>query len=682
MKKVVLSVLLFVILVSSVGAQDRNDHYVTNQKPLVAQKYTALPLGTIKPKGMLREMLEIQRDGLTGNIDSVYSVVCGDNNGWLGGTGDGWERGPYWVDGLVPLAYILDDQMLKEKAEKWINWSIDNQREDGYFGPRPLPEGYTKIKGTQQGQREDWWPKMVMLKAIQQYYTATNDQRAIDMLTKYFKYQLKELPKRPLDHEDFAYWANRRGGDNLQVVYWLYNITGDKFLLKLGELIQSQTYNWAKSFSDHSFRRMNPLPTSYDGKPFHCVNVAQGVKAPAIYYQQSGDMFYLNSIKEGLKAIKETHGFVTGMYGGDEHMHGNDPTQGSELCSAVELMFSLESVLPISGDVYYADYLEKLAYNVLPTQHTDDFMAKQYFQQTNQVQVTDHNRNFFHDVSCRLVFGTTSGYPCCLTNMHQGWPKFVQNLWYATPDNGLAALVYGESVVTAKVAKGTEVSMEMKTKYPFDDVIEVSYLSDASVKFPLHLRVPAWCAAPKLKVNGAVVDVKAANGIVVLNRTWSKDDKVTLQLPMEVKLSKWCENSIGVERGPLVYALKVGETWIETKRSRALENKSGGGYEDPFFEVHPTTPWNYGLNDNIKPEDFEFVKLKQPADMPWNLLGAPIALKVKAKRLEYWKLENHSAGKILVSGNPSRTLNTPLEEITLIPYGCTTLRVAQFPGWK
>ncbi len=676
MKKIMLSVLLATVTMSAtLEAKGRNDHYVTNQRPLVAQKYTALPLGAIKPKGILLKNLELQRDGLTGKLDSVYSIVCGDNNGWLGGTGDGWERGPYWIDGLVPLAYILDDAELKAKAQKWIDWSIDNQMANGYFGPRPLPKGYKKIKGTQQGQRDDWWPKMVMLKAIQQYYTATEDVRALDLMTRYFQYMYEELPNRPLNHVDFAYWAERRGGDNLQVVYWLYNITGDKFLLKLGEMIQSQTYDWATTFTDNSFRQMNPLPR------FHCVNVAQGVKAPAIYYQQSGDEFYLNAVKEGLEALKSTHGFVTGMYGGDELLHGNNPTQGSELCTATELMFSLESVLPISGDIYYADYLEKVAYNVLPTQYTDDFMAKQYYQQTNQVLVTDHGRNFFHDLNARLVYGTTSGYPCCLTNMHQGWPKFVQNLWYATPDNGLAALVYGESVVTAKVAKGTEVSMEMTTKYPFDETIEVSYLTNEVVKFPLHLRIPAWCMQPKMTVNGEQVEVAAHNGIVVLDRIWSKDDKVTLQFPMEVRLSNWFENSIGVERGPLVYALKVGEAWIETQRSRAYERADGAGYEDPFWEVHSTTPWNYALKKEIKPADFKFVELKEVGDMPWNLIGAPVALKVKAKRIAEWTLESYSAGLMKIPSRPQRYPHAPETEITLIPYGCTTLRIAQFPAW-
>jgi len=436
-KSCVLFMIAFLTL-SSFAKDKRNAFYVTNQLPLVAQPYTALPLGAIKPKGMLLKMLELQRDGASGHLDSIYSLVCGDNNGWLGGTGDGWERGPYWIDGLVPLAYQLNDPTLKAKAQKWIEWSIKNQREDGYFGPKPLPEGYLNIPGTQQDKREDWWPKMVMLKVFQQYYTATQDKRIIEALTKYFRYQLKTLPQYELGH--WTFWGSQRGGDNLAIVYWLYNITKDKFLLDLAEIIHKQTFNWTEIYSGDVIRRLNPLPE------LHCVNVAQGLKEPIIYYQQHQEQKYLDAVKKGLSALKDTHGFVNGMYGGDETLHGNDPTQGSELCSAVEMMFCFESILPITGDVYYADYLEKIAYNVLPTQISDNFMRKQYFQQVNQVQCTDEERNFFDDKNGRIVFGTTTGYPCCITNMHQGWPKFVQNLWYATADGS-------DDIIVGKVIK-------------------------------------------------------------------------------------------------------------------------------------------------------------------------------------------------------------------------------------
>ena len=111
-------------------------------------------------------------------------------NNWLGGDGDQWEQGPYWIDGLLPLAYILDDQNLKEKIQPWIEWTLNSQRADGYFGPET---NYSNEPGLQRNNCDDWWPCMVMLKILQQYYSAKGDNRVITLMEKYFRFQIQDF---------------------------------------------------------------------------------------------------------------------------------------------------------------------------------------------------------------------------------------------------------------------------------------------------------------------------------------------------------------------------------------------------------------------------------------------------------------------------------------------------------
>lgn len=423
--------------------------YLNNRTPLKPNPYLELPLGAIKPKGWLEEQLRRMAAGLTGTLDEIYPEVVGPRNGWLGGDGDGWERGPYWIDGLLPLAYILDDEQLKLKVQPWIEWTLSNQTEEGYIGPVPFQQEPVKEAGLQRGMRKDWWPKMVMLKILQQYYSATGDARVIEVLTRYFQYQLRELPKRPLDH--LSLWANRRGGDNLMVVYWLYNITGDKFLLELGEILREQTFPWTTVFLNEenyedpkevwhyaTLKRypfdsteIRALTVSKIGG-LHTVNFAQGLKQPLVYYQKDADEKHLRAVKKALMDIRKYHGQAQGMYGGDEPLHGRNPVQGIEFCAISEEMFSLETMIKITGDMEFADLLEKITYNALPAQASDDYSSRQYFQAANQIEISDRVDPAFQNhthTGTDFVFGTLSGYPCCTTNMHQSWPKFVQNLF-------------------------------------------------------------------------------------------------------------------------------------------------------------------------------------------------------------------------------------------------------------
>ena len=141
---------------------------VASRQPLHVEAFAPLPLGAVRPGGWLKRQLQIQADGLTGHLDEFWADV-GNNSGWLGGTGESWERGPYFVDGLVPLAYLLQDQRLIAKARPWIEWTLTHQDPDGRMGP---------------AKNTDWWPNMVMLKALTQYQEATGDPRVVPFMQK------------------------------------------------------------------------------------------------------------------------------------------------------------------------------------------------------------------------------------------------------------------------------------------------------------------------------------------------------------------------------------------------------------------------------------------------------------------------------------------------------------------
>ena len=635
---------------------------VFNRAPLLGGDYAQLPLGSVKADGWLQDQLRRQADGLTGHLDELYPEVVGDNNAWLGGDGDTWERGPYWIDGLLPLAYLLDDEALIAKAGRWVRAMLDSATPEGYFGNGT---DHPYIEGLQRGKSHDWWPKMVALKILQQYYEASQDRRALEVLDGYFRYQLANLEKTPLGH--WSFWAEWRAADNLNVLYWLYDQTGEDYLLQLAELIHGQAVDFSSMFWDGGvFRTQNSI---------HCVNLAQGFKTPVVWWQQSHDERDLQAPKKALEHIRTTIGWPTGLWAGDELLHFGDPARGSELCTAVEMMYSLEEMLRITGDTEWAGLLERVAYNALPTQATDSYDARQYYQQLNQIACTRGRRSFVTEhYGTDNVFGLLNGYPCCTCNMHQGWPKFTRNLWLATREGGLAAMVYGPCTVKAKLG-GAMVEIKEDTFYPFDGRIVLSVgISGAcrKARFPLELRIPSWCSEATVTVNGKPVRA-AGGGKLKIEETWKDGDTVVLDFPMSVTTSRWYDNSTVVERGPLVYALKMDEKWSVKEFEGADREKYGPSY----YEVVSDSPWNYGM----RARDMVFQLVDQRSydgAYPWNVENAPVMLRAKAVVLPDWKACNGSVGPIpYFTEDGDDTAGDAW--IELIPYGCTTLRIAAFP---
>lgn len=653
-----------------------------NKKPVqdhtfVKPKYTEVALGAIQPNGWLRDQLQTMLAGTTGHLDEVYPKVKNDN-GWLGGKGDSWEETPYWLDGAVPLAWQLDNAVLKQKVLKYINWVLEHQRPSGYFGAITNAEREGKQVDAQHPENgDDWWPKMVMLKVMQQYYSASGDKRVISFMEKYFDYQKAALQKIGIGK--WTEWATSRGHDNAMMAQWLYTLNGDKSLLDLAELIQKQCFPWSELLSNRNWV-IGAATQQNDANWMnrHGVNVGMALKTPAIDYQRTGDVSYLKGLKTGFRDLMTLHGLPMGVFSADEDLHGNLPTQGVELCATVEAMYSLEKIIQITGDAEYMDALERMTFNALPPQTTDDFNNKQYFQIANQVQISRGVFDFSlpFDRQMNNVLGMRSGYTCCLANMHQGWTKYTQSLWFKTENNGLAALVYAPNVLKTKIGQ-QEVTINENTNYPFEDEISFEFSTKKAVGFPLELRIPVWCREARISINGVEVQTAKGGTIVSLSQNWKNKDKVTLKLPMQLTTSNWGRNSRAIERGPLVYALKLEERW----------EKGNEKDEGDYFSVFPKSDWNYGLLESIVKDPSKNLQVKiKPLQTKfvWNLQNAPIEITAIGKKIPAWKVVDGVARQPVTdrTGIYKGEVDAGAETFTLVPFGFTKVRIVAFPVVK
>jgi hypothetical protein len=259
---------------------------------------------------------------------------------------------------------------------------------------------------------------------------------------------------------------------------------------------------------------------------------------------------------------------------------------------------------------------------------------------------------------------------CCQHNSGHAWPYFTEHLWYAAPGNGLAAYMYGPCVVTAKVADGADIRINEKTRYPFEEQIELNITLSKRAQFPLYFRIPEWCEDASITLNDIKSRLKFPAGkMAKIDRTWKSGDKLILNFPMKIAVGEWTKNhgTVSVERGPLTYSLYIKEDY----------KRSGGTDAWPAWDIFPASPWNYGLSEP-KASTIKVVQKPWPADdQPFRADAAPIQLQAKAHRIPNWTLDSKGAVHEVID-QPVKS-KEPEETITLIPMGAARLRITAFP---
>ena len=523
---------------SSVDRPDtsvRNVNYVSGRDPLVTRSFIKLPVGSVRPEGWVRCYLELQRDGLTGHLGEISKWLDKEDNAWLVPGGSmGWEEVPYWLKGYGNMAYILGDEDMIAGTKMWIEGALSSRRDDGFFGPVNVRNGKPEL-----------WSQMIMLWCLQSYYEYSGDERVIDLMTGFFRWELS-LPDE-IFLED--YWENSRGGDNLLSVLWLYDRTGEEFLLELAEKLHRNTADWTQPSS---------LPN------WHNVNIAEGFREPAEYYMLTGDSTMLAAAYNVHNLVRRTFGQVPGgMFGADENarMGYIDPRQGVETCGMVEQMASDEIMLRMTGDPFWAEHCEEAAFNSYPAAVMPDFKALRYITCPNHT-VSDA-KDYHPAIENRGPYLAMNPFSsrCCQHNHAFGWPYFAEHLILATQDNGVAAAIYSACNATVKVADGKEITLREETRYPFEEDILFTVEAEQDVRFPFYFRIPSWAEGVEVAVNGKTVGTAPQAGkYLKIDRVWKDGDSVSLSFPMSLTMRRWQVNrgSVSVNYGPLTLSLKIG----------------------------------------------------------------------------------------------------------------------------
>lgn len=673
MKTTIISILFFISV--SLSAQIQNPNYANNREPLLKTKYVKLPLGAVKPQGWLRDQLVVQANGLTGHLNEVWGIA--QTSGWKGDVGANvlpeccFPRFvPRWLEGLVPLAYQLDDKRLIDLSNQYMGY-IMTVEDPAKVTPSTVAWGH-------------------LGRVLQGYYEATGDERAIKLCRRILEYT-----DNVKDVKSNAITSPARLGMLLGFSWWGYNKSGNEEILNIVERsTRKNVEDWKDYYINFKDKDVT-AKANYLDKPEdmgrHGVDVAQAIQYPVSYYLMSKDESYVNSVFKGLDNMDEFDGQVNGRWTADEYLAGLKPTQGTELCVITESVYSLTKNFEALGDVSFADRMERMIFNAMPGTCTGDMWSHQYDQLANQISASNDKDRLYHKNSTDAnVFGFSPQYACCLSNMHSAFPRYVENMWMASNDNGLVAATYGPCIVKAKVGNNIDATISEETNYPFSDVITFKVNPAQTTNFPIYFRIPSWAENAELTVAGKAI--KNAKGTMCkVERAWKAGDVVTLKLNNKVRTEKHFNNSASVVWGSLDFVLKIGESYrkVSNKMDHPITPSYPTGVAN--WQIEPTTPWNYGLViDRQNPKysieykeisNVPFARKGEPVFLPnatdfitWEK-DVPLVLKMKARRVDNWTMNGPVAGDVPL--NPITTEEDTIVE--LIPYGCTRLRISEFP---
>ncbi len=591
----------------------------------------------IKPQGWLKRQLEIQAEGLSGNLHKIWPDIR--DSKWIGGKREGWERVPYWLDGFIPLAYLLENEEMIATVKKYIDAIVSSQEEDGWICPCKK----------EKRAWYDTWAVQLICKTLKVYYDCSADERIPDVIYRVLRNYYELLKNNEIK---LFMWGKFRWFETFISLNFLYEKYGEEWIKDLGRIIKDQGFDYNKSVE--SWKK----PSHIWKLNTHIVNIAMMLKSEAVSHELLGEE-YTDNAEKLREILNKYNGTAFEGFTGDEVLSGIDPARGTELCAVVEQMYSYEEMFAHTGDNKWAERLEVLGFNALPATISEDMWTHQYVQMVNQIacQRTMIMAPFSTNGPEAHLFGLEPNYGCCTANFNQGWPKFALSPFMY---NGNTII---NSVMLPSVLKDKGITIELETDYPFKN--KMHYYIDSERDFDFVIRIPSF--AEKLKINGENAEVKELRFAI-------KQGKREIELEFET-------TPFFKERPNDLYALQMGSLLfsVPIKYEKKILERTRKGTERkyPYCDYHfiPETPWNYGYSD----ERLE-INYNEVGNIPFSGDNPPVTIKANMQQID-WGLK-FPYRTVCRKTPKSREPISEVEKIELHPYGCSKLRMTEMPKLK
>ncbi len=646
------------------------------------EEFRNFPLNKITPEGWQRSFLLKQRNGLTGQLDTIAEPF--NQGGWIGSKENlkgplyksinakgeevlAWgtyEATGNYYDGVLRCGLLLQDDFLLNKAKRQIYGAIAEASPEGVIGYR-IPNR---------------WPQNCFFHAFMGLYEATKDHTILDALERHYAND-----KYPLTYS--------RDIINIEQLVWLYQQTGKKaYLTRAVDLYEAQ----ASRPEDRGVAKFDDLKSD-ERLDVHGCTFHYQLKLPIMLYMATGDRKYIDAVRNAYRKVDKFSMLASGAPSSEEGLSGTSSISATESCNTVDYMSACLYMLEATGEVEWADRIERAVLNAGLGAVTKDFDAYAYLTAPNQIVCQIGScRSIIHEQTAMAYCQRTQPV-CCAGNLPRMFPNYVGWQWLKGKGDALVKALYGPSSCVHEVG-GKSVKLREEDMFPFSDAIKITVV-EGSATFPLYLRIPTWAKNPKVELNGVKQDGVESGRFFVLNGEHKTGDVIMLEFPKEVRVKQTEMNGVVVDYGPLLFTLPIVSHTEKVRLHDVIWNNTPADSKDLYgYNMLPASEWRYVLALDEEHNNWIEV-IHNPNPDPnnlWNPLNSPVEIRMYGLRMNRWELHYrefrtlNGATKMMpiTPPVPPRGMMTMVpaicgkpERITLVPYGSTTLRLTVFPYW-